>query len=232
LLNLKDLGLKAQVLTFASVYGSVGVLYFPFNLISGINTMPMGIVNDEEFLRQVNNTIPNPELKRDNVKIPELVIEPLETPGRKEGDNNVPDSLRALIGSTAHVEGRKSALELASLFGISASSTSAYAHGNTSTKSYDKEDKKIVDVITSRKARITKRALHKLQSSLHHITNDKLQLLDAKELASVSKDMSAVVKNMEPANAGMGSDGSGAKFVIFTPEVRMENSYESITVNE
>jgi hypothetical protein len=75
----------------------------------------------------------------------------MEQKGRKEGDNNVPNSIRAIIGETSNIDGRKEALALANSLNIS-SSVSAYANGVTSTKDYNGDKKEsIVDVLTKSK---------------------------------------------------------------------------------
>src|SRR5215510_5460530 len=98
--------------------------------------MPMGIVSDDDFDREINHLNRKPVVTPPPV-IPEVVDMP--RPGRSNGDVNVPDSLRKIIGETSELEGRDAALELASKFGISPSSVSAYANGSTSTASMDKQ---------------------------------------------------------------------------------------------
>jgi len=164
---------------------------------------------------------------------PEAVIEDIPSKGRKEGDNNVPESLRNLIGITAQTEGRKEAIALAKMFGVSPSSTSAYSNSATSTKTYNQPDNKISDVILKRKSQLTKKALNKLGTSLDKITDDKLDALDAKELASITKDMSAVIKNLEPPSTNGKEDGRpNVAFVLYRPEIRHEDSYDSLPVSE
>lgn len=192
--------------------------------------MGMGLVTEEEFESQLTN-VTQQEIERPKVHIP-VVIEELPSKGRKDGDNNTPESLRNLIGMTSNVEGRQEALALANAFGVSPSSVSAYANGSRSTKTYHESDNKILNAIRQRKDRLTKRALNKLGSSLEKITDDKLDELDAKELASVSKDMAAVVKSMEPSNINDSDGRPNVAFVLYKPEIRREESFDSIQVSE
>jgi len=201
--------------------------------------MGMGLVDDSEFESQLSNVTQSRSIPKSIPSTPneviegEAVIEDIPSKGRKEGDNNVPESLRNLIGITAQTEGRKEAIALAKMFGVSPSSTSAYSNSATSTKTYNQPDNKISDVILRRKSQLTKKALNKLGTSLDKITDDKLDALDAKELASITKDMSAVIKNLEPPSTNGKEDGRpNVAFVLYRPEIRHEDSYDSLPVSE
>ena len=201
--------------------------------------MGMGLVDDSEFESQLSNVTQSRSIPKSIPSTPneviegEAVIEDIPSKGRKEGDNNVPESLRNLIGITAQTEGRKEAIALAKMFGVSPSSTSAYSNSATSTKTYNQPDNKISDVILKRKSQLTKKALNKLGTSLDKITDDKLDALDAKELASITKDMSAVIKNLEPPSTNGKEDGRpNVAFVLYRPEIRHEDSYDSLPVSE
>src|SRR5207249_11223360 len=86
----------------------------------------------------------------------------INKPGRRLGDNNVPDSLRKIIGAESIESGRKAGLNLASHFGISPSSVSAYSHGSTGTTSYDKPNEGLLNHMNNARERIIKRARGKL----------------------------------------------------------------------
>lgn len=183
--------------------------------------MPMGVVSDDDFFK---------ELDRNRVRVPEVVIEPENKPGRKEGDNNVPDSLRKIIGETSVLEGRQEALALAKMFGVSESSVSAYAKGATSTTSYNEPKKSIADYIRNRKDRLTKKALRVMHNSLDSIPED-LSNQDPRNLAAIAKDMSAIVKHLEPEQEGA-KLGDGNQFIFYSPNFTKEEHYETIHVNE
>jgi len=181
--------------------------------------MPIGLVSDDLFKQELNRLT----RKSDNKPPPER--------GRKEGETNVPDSLRKIIGETAVIEGRKTALELASKFDISPSSVSAYAHGATSTASYNSPSKDIIQHINKSRRRAIKRASAVMNDALGAISQDKLDYTDAKDLAGIAKDMSAIIKNLEPQNEVVDKPNS-PQFVIFAPSFHKEETYEHITVNE
>jgi hypothetical protein len=185
--------------------------------------MPMGIVSDDEFLS---------ELDRNKVKviIPEVAIEDAVKPGRKPGDNNVPDSLRKIIGETSVIEGRKEALALAAMFNVSPSSVSAYAHGATSTDSYNKPKASISDYIRNRKDRLTKKALRVMSKSLDSIPED-LSSQNPRDIAAIAKDMSAIVKHLEPEQEQVKGDQNN-QFVFYSPQFIKEEHYETVVANE
>ena len=161
------------------------------------------------------------------------LIQDIPKRGRKAGDNNVPDSLRKLIAETALMDGREAALQLAADFGISASSVSAYTNGATSTTTYQEPKSSIISHINRAKERAIKRASKTLNGALNAISQDKLDNTDAKDLAGIARDMSVLIKNLEPSKEGPDGDGKGGpQFVVFAPQFRDERSFESITINE
>lgn len=179
--------------------------------------MAIGVVTEEDFEKELKKT-------------PEVVIMP--SPGRKEGDNNVPESLRKIIGETSVIDGRQEALTLAKAFGISASSTSAYAVGASSTASYDKPKKDIKDHIELSKKKIARSASQKLKLAIAHLTEDKLIETKAKDLSGVARDMAAVMKDMSPEVTSEGDGFKGPQFVIYAPQFRDERQFETIVVQE
>jgi predicted transcriptional regulator len=193
--------------------------------------MPIGVVSDDEFEKELSS------LSNQNV-VPStspIIGEVVDTPskGRASGDMNVPDSLRQIIGEEAVINGRKSALGLAGMFGISPSSVSAYANGATSTKSYDTASPSISSHISKSRERAIKRASKVLSSSLNAITQDKLDYTDAKDLSAIAKDMSVVIKNLEPEKVLPTNDGQPTtQFIVYAPQFRREESFEVINVTD
>jgi predicted transcriptional regulator len=187
--------------------------------------MPMGLVSDESLELELNrNVVPSN---------PKVTIEPLPSSGRNKGDVNVPESLRKIIGETSVIDGRQSALQIAKEFGISPASVSAYAKGSTSTSSYHAPEESIVSHITKSRHRAIKRASKTLNGALGAITQEKLDYADASDLSGIAKDMSVIIKNLEPPQV-TATDGSQPipQFVIYAPQFRDERTFESIVVNE
>jgi predicted transcriptional regulator len=193
--------------------------------------MPVGLVNDDDFLKEMNKLSGRKTEKESHPIIPEIVE--LDHKGRKEGDNNVPDALRQIIGEDATINGRQSALGIARMFGISDSSVSAYAKGSTSTSSYDSPSPTIKNHIIRARQRASKKAGAVLTRALGAITQEKLDYTDAKDLSVIAKNMSAIVKDLEPPSSDKPADeNKQPQFVIFAPQFRDERSFDTIHVQE
>lgn len=196
--------------------------------------MPVGLLDDEEFERELQRLTRKKEshtVEESHTPRVEIVDKPSR--GRTVGDVNVPDSLRQIIGETAVIDGRRAALKLASEFGISPSSVSAYANGATSTTTYDTPSKSIISHIKKSRQRAISKASKTLNGALSAISQEKLDYTDAKDLAGIAKDMSVIIRNLEPPAEGPQSHESQAQFVIFAPTFRDERSFgEMIHVKE
>lgn len=189
--------------------------------------MPLGVVEDDDFFSQVNNTIPSGSV----ISTPGSIT-PIPEVGRKEGDNNVPPSLRKIIGESSNLDGRAEALEIAKEFNISSSSVSAYANGATSTASYNSPDTDLQTHINKAKLRASKRASMKLLKALNHITDEKLENAKVGDLAVVAKAMSGIVKDMEGNSIGPNGGTPAAAFIFYSPRPIHESQLPIINVQE
>ncbi len=192
--------------------------------------MPLGIVSNNEFESELANSD-----SQDSIPSPVSgVIHNIKSPGRGEGNANVPDSLRKIIGETSEIDGRREALALAKEFGISSQSVSAYANGSTSLATYDKKDTGLAKYINARKEKISNRAQKKLLLALDGITEERIGEAKLRDLAIVAKMMSGVVKDMEPEKEKEKESTAinNVQFVMFAPPMIKESSLETITVNE
>jgi hypothetical protein len=191
--------------------------------------MPMGIVSDSEFESELNkpNTVQAPSIQ-EKVHVP-VVIKDMER-GRTPGAVGVPDGLRKIIGDESVTNGREAAIALARDFGISESSVSAYAKGATSTASYN--DRPNAGVINSAKERISKKARARLMMSLNLLTEDKFADAKARDIAAVAKDMSTIVRNMEPPPSVNPTDSTAPRFVVYSPQFKQETHYQTLVVKE
>lgn len=186
--------------------------------------MAMGIVSDDDFQRELGK---HPEATSPTIK-------PLHNGGRNNGDINVPESLRKVLGETAQTEGRRAALNLAMQLGISESSVAAYSNGANSTAEYGApKSSDLRTHVKSAQQRIAAKARTKLSHTLNAITPEKLQSAKLRDLAGVATAMASVVKTMEPTTQVEDEDSvKRATVVIFAPRVRREEEYETITINE
>lgn len=189
--------------------------------------MPIGLVSDNDLEIELNklNKVPSTPAK--------AVVVDKPTRGRDDGDVNIPDSLRQIIGEEAVINGRQSALSLAEMMGVSPSSVSAYAKGATSTTTYHEPKSSIISHINKSRARAVKKASKTLQGALSAITQEKLDYTDAKDLSVIAKNMSGIIKDLEPPTSpGSDQSSSAPNFIIYAPQFRQENSFETIEVKE
>jgi len=196
--------------------------------------MAIGIVSDEDLQKELKSYVtPKPLVVTGDILPPEDKPEIKDIPkkGRKDGDIAVPESLQKIIGEEALLNGRASAVNLAAEFGLSPSSASAYAVGATSTSSYNSPKSSILQHINKSRERAMKRASKTLNMALGSITQEKLDYLDADKVSGIAKDMSVIIKNLEPKQAP-DEGNKQPQFVIFAPQFKDERSYDTITVQE
>ena len=198
--------------------------------------MPVGLVTDADFNAELERIGSIPSGRTSTPVItPEVIqgiIEEVPSRGRSKGDNNVPTSLRAILAEEHLMNGRSAALEMASELGISPSSVSAYAKGATSTSSYDKPKESIVNVVNAARVRATKKAARTMNAALAAITQQKLDYTDADKLSGIAKDMSVIIKNLEPKSDFQTGQSTQPQFTIYAPQFRDERSFEIIQVTE
>jgi hypothetical protein len=194
--------------------------------------MPIGLVSDIDLQRELESLAGSTSRSRVD-STPKSKIEVIPSRGRKDGDVGVPESLRKIIGESSVIDGRQAGLQIAKDFGISSSSVSAYAAGATSTASYKTPNQEIISHINRSRQRAIKKAGRTLNSALEAITQEKLDYTDAKDLSIIAKNMSAVIKDLEPTAPTESTTATQApQFVVFAPVFRDERSFESIIVNE
>lgn len=185
--------------------------------------MGLGIVNDIEFEKELTRSVSK-----------EVVGKVVDNPekGRGKDNNEVPDSLRQIIGEESVINGRESALALADVFGVSKSSVSAYANGSTSTKSYDKQPG--LDKLNQSRLRVSTKARNRLHLALNSLTKEKLEDTKAVDLAVVARSMSAIVKDMEPElpRSVDGNNGTGPTYIFYAPIIRDEKHYDIVNARE
>lgn len=186
----------------------------------GMWIMPLGIISNDEFK---NELIHLGIIKESEDRGEAEIIDIERGRGNKE---ETPEVIRNIVAEES-IMGARSA-ELTRLFNVSPSSISAYKHGATSTKTYYEPNEKLKTHTNQVRARITRKANRRLISALDAITPEALADIKPRDAAAIAKDMSAVIKNIEPAKEHDGADGP--KFVIYAPQLRQENEYNIIHV--
>ena len=138
-----------------------------------------------------------------------------------------PSALRKLIAG--EVIAGATHEELSKEFGISKSSISAYAHGATSTASYNKPDPELKASNDTVRERITGAAQEKLMAAIEAITAPELKTIKVRDKASVAVAMSSVIRNVSGNDEGIKIQNN---IHVFAPRKREEDDYEVITVND
>jgi predicted transcriptional regulator len=176
-----------------------------------------GIISDDEFEVQLT------ELS-DGKKTSKIVnIERGRGPVKE-----VAPEIRKLI-ATAAIEGG-SGKSLSEVFGLSQSSISAYKNGATSTTTYNEPKEELVEHNNQVRERIISSSRKKLELALESITPEKLENAKLKDVSGVARDMSAVIKNMEPQinlNPNLNQ-----QFIFYAPKTRNESDFEVIEARE
>jgi predicted transcriptional regulator len=187
--------------------------------------MAMGIVSDNEFNKEFGQICPKDVVDPTSHQAVIIDIEK----GRPLGGLEVPNSLRKVIGEESAINGRQNGVALANQFGISPSSVSAYANGSHSTASYD--DKPNVNHINDAKLRVAKKARNRLVMALNSLTQEKIESAKVKDIAGVAKDMSVIIRNMEPEKVNPSGPG-GPTFIFYSPQFRTEQVFDTVVVKE
>lgn len=198
----------------------------------------MLIVSDDEFLNELNKT-GNTRVEPAKVEVVQVNLDNVVSIERGRGIGNVatPNSIRKLIASEAlptilddgTVIDGASADEISEALPISPSSISAYKHGATSTASYHEPRQALEQHLNSAKTRISKRAQERLESALDGITPDKIADAKLRDIASVARDMSQIVKNMESNDEDIVKN---TNIIFYTPNLRKAESFETITLED
>jgi hypothetical protein len=177
--------------------------------------MAMGVTSDDDFDNELA------KLNNNNDKVAKVVNINV---GRGAGNNQVPESLRKVIAEDANLG--TPAKELSDIYGVSKQSVDAYAHGATSCATYNTPNTPLRSHINSVKERVVRKASRSLINSLNTITPESLKDIGPVKAASVARDMSTIIKNMEPE---VDNDGVVNNNIIFyAPRLKTEDEFEYI----
>jgi len=185
--------------------------------------MAMGVISQEEFNKELA------KLNGTNIGSDEKVVGKVVdiARGRSIGAKEIPEELRKVIATEAITNGNTQ--NISEAFGISKSSVDAYKNGATSCATYNSPDHDLANHNNQVKENIASSARSKLMIALGEITSDKVAGAKIKDIASIAKDLSGVVKNMEPAAS---INVNNNQVIVYRPKLQDEDQYDVITVNE
>lgn len=192
--------------------------------------MPLGIVSDDEFDMEVERVSPNTRVRSNgNGSKIEAEIKEIQGPGRVGGEKNIPQAVRQLIGISAIEDG---SLELAKKFGVSSVTANHYANGVISPNypNTSQSQQQLKNVTDSVRDRIATKARAKLLNALKHITDEALKGSRPRDLAGIAKDLAVVANTVEPERTETVTQGP--TFLVYAPQIRKEEYFETIRVNE
>jgi hypothetical protein len=75
---------------------------------------------------------------------------------------------------------------------------------------------------------VSSSARAKLTLALEHITSDKIKDAKVGTISQIAKDMSSIVRNLEPTAQNVTNN----QVIVYRPRQREEEDFEVITVNE
>lgn len=151
--------------------------------------------------------------------------------GRKEGQENLNDFARALIGTAAHFDSRES---VAKELGVSVTSVSNFKNGKLATEQVENGQvvetvsKDVKKIIKTRLDDITDKATDRILKVLGEITDERIETVkEVKDLTVIAKNLSAVVEKANPKENG---NVSAVQVNLFVPPQKDEKEFESIPV--
>lgn len=170
--------------------------------------MPLGIVSDEDWNKEVN-----------------IIHKPMAEKGRGNGNGAVPMEIREIIAEEAIVNGNTT--KIAETFGVSKSSVDAYKNGATSTATYNEPNERLQKRNDKVRTEIISSAKERLLAALQHITPEKLKDAKLRDVSSVAKDMASVISATEPQ---VSNTNIGAQFIYHIPQQKKESDFDVIDV--
>jgi predicted transcriptional regulator len=148
--------------------------------------------------------------------------------GRGAGVENLSPEMRKIIAEEALISGKTQA-EVAIEYGVSPQAVEAYVKGATSLATYNTPNEELAPHITQVKDQIKTQAQNALLTAIQSLTDDKISGAKAKDIAGIAKDMSSVLRNIEPQTSGPVINN---KVLVYSPRVKEEDDYAVIEARE
>lgn len=184
----------------------------------------MHLLTDEQLADRQSS---DRNLTRDNVSRIPLRRDGRVAGGRKEGDSNIPEFLRPLIGGLSKAGNGRA---VADAFGVSQARASQLANGHMgpSPGAVDSELKDRVDqVADSVRNDIIRSATKKLIAAMEAIKEDKLAENGPLVLSQVARNMASIVEKMEEKEK---DDESKFQVFIYAPNEKPITEYPAIEI--
>lgn len=148
--------------------------------------------------------------------------------GRGAGVENLTPEMRKLIAEEALVSGR-SQEDIAKEYGVSVDAVRAYKNGATSCATYNQPNEELAPHVAQVRDEIKLKAQNALLTAIQSLTDEKISGAKAKDIAGIAKDMSSVLRNIEPQSSGPVINN---KVLVYSPRVKEEDDYKVIEARE
>lgn len=220
----------------------VEVCYSPFIARSVNKIKFMGFISDEQVKERVerpDNLINRPKLntpapRRSNndkedrqqervEKDDYVAIAPLHNGGRRQGDKNIPEFMRALIGVSANIDTLD---EVAENFGVSSHHAFELKHGMHSHA--QGANPELVQKVNEGLQTPHELAVDRLTKSLMSISDDDLTNLKPREKIAAASQLARVVDSTKPIQKE--TEHQGVQLLVYAPTIKQENVYESVAL--
>jgi hypothetical protein len=196
---------------------------------------PRRVLNDLSERKDIRSIMPDGTqiLEAEDDEEPEQTVDattvrPMHNGGRRLGDNNIPHALRVEIALAART---KPIAEVAKMYDISEHHAFELSKGMTSYE--DGKNDKLIDSINGSLAVPNDLALAKLTAVLTAITPDKIgRVSKVKDLATIASQLANVAKTTLPIikDDPKAALDNSAQLVVYAPNFRQENHYETVRV--
>jgi len=154
-------------------------------------------------------------------------IRPIDNGGRRSGDTNVPEVIRATAGLLA--QSGESTREIAQALGLSKSSVDQYKEGNTS---FGRPNSGLRAVLRQNMEQVNEKAISRLLKGLDFMDFDKKEKMDKvsyRDMSAILLNLGKLVDSKLSADEG---DREMTKLIVYAPTIRTEQHFEMIEVRE
>lgn len=164
-----------------------------------------------------------PEVVDEKAELVEL--RPFWNGGRRDS-KNIPDFLKEIIGTTAHLE---KASNVADAFDVSLSSVENFKHARSGDDREKGKNRELRARIEKNLGKIRDTAMNRLMESLNLLTEEKVGKCSAKDISSIAANMSKVVNNVTPEKDV--DPDEATKLIIYAPTINQESHYKVVEVD-
>lgn len=158
----------------------------------------------------------------------EVSIRPVNNGGRREGDTNVPEVIRAAAGLLA--QSGETSKDVAQALGISKSSVDQYKEGNTS---YGRPSPKLKSVLQQNIDEIQDKAIKKMLKGIDFMdfeNDDKMKKVSYRDMSNILLNLGKLV-DTKLRNEDEGEKET-TKLIVYAPTIKTEQHFQTLEVTE